>query len=146
MTGLMMNQLNLVARDVEASIAFYRRLGVEIPEPRIWRTASGPHHVDAEMPNGVHLEIDSIAMARVYNAGWRGTPSAGNVVIGFSLPSRQAVDERYADLIGAGYRGAQPPYDAFWGSRYAIIEDPDGNHVGLMSPMEASHRGKPPEL
>jgi uncharacterized glyoxalase superfamily protein PhnB len=26
--------------------------------------------------------------------------------------------------------------DTFWGARYAVIEDPDGNHVGLMSPID----------
>ncbi|MDA1073969.1 MAG: hypothetical protein O3A63_04305 [Proteobacteria bacterium] len=25
----------------------------------------------------------------------------------------------------------KPPYDTFWGSRYAIINDPDGNNVGV---------------
>ena len=30
----------------------------------------------------------------------------------------------------------QEPYDAFWGARYAIVEDPDGNAVGLMSPID----------
>ncbi|WP_342782045.1 VOC family protein [Trebonia kvetii] len=40
----------------------------------------------------------------------------------------------YADLVATGYRGQQPPYDAFWGARYAVIEDPDGNAAGIMSP------------
>ena len=56
------------------------------------------------------------------------------------LPDRQAVDDRYAELISAGYRGRQPPFDAFWGSRYAIVADPDGNDVGLMSPVEVCRR------
>ncbi len=41
---LVMKQLDLVVRDMEASIAFYRAAGVEIPESAIWRTASGAHH------------------------------------------------------------------------------------------------------
>jgi uncharacterized glyoxalase superfamily protein PhnB len=55
------------------------------------------------------------------------------------------VDEIYAGLTGAGYRGHQKPYDAFWGARYAIVEDPDGNAVGLMSPIEAEHKFWPPQ-
>ena len=66
--------------------------------------------------------------------------------MGFSLPSREAVDERYAELTSAGYRGRQPPVDAFWGARYAVIEDPDGNHVGLMSPKDPARRSAPPQL
>ena len=51
----------------------------------------------------------------------------------------------YADLTGAGYAGQQPPYDAFWGARYAVVEDPDGNPVGLMSPLDPAYRSAPPE-
>jgi uncharacterized glyoxalase superfamily protein PhnB len=65
------------------------------------------------------------------------------VVLGFSFPSREAVDERYADLVGAGYVGRQPPYDAFWGARYAVVQDPDGNDVGLMSPVDPTKRSVP---
>ncbi len=67
-------------------------------------------------------------------------------MIGFRLPTRDAVDETYADLIAHEHQGLQPPYDVFWGSRYAIVEDPDGNPVGLMSPADGDHRSAPPDL
>lgn len=136
--------LNLVVRDVEAAVAFYRCLGLEIPESTIWRTESGAHHVDVAMPNGLGLDLDSQQLAKSYNAGW--SPDGPRSVIGFSLPTREAVDERYAELTGAGYSGLQPPYDTFWGARYAIVEDPDGNHVGLMSPLDPARRSRPPAV
>jgi uncharacterized glyoxalase superfamily protein PhnB len=34
----------------------------------------------------------------------------------------------------------QPPYDAFWGARYAVVSDPDGNAVGIMSPIDPDRR------
>ena len=42
--------------------------------------------------------------------------------------------------------GASKPSDAFQGARYAIVEDPDGNPVGLMSPIDAElrHLAAPP--
>jgi uncharacterized glyoxalase superfamily protein PhnB len=58
--------------------------------------------------------------------------------------ARRAVDEVQADLTGAGYPGRHPPYHAFWGARYAIAEDPDGNPVRLMSPIDAGLRHWPP--
>ncbi len=131
--------LNLVVDDMDASLDFYRRLGVVDDE-----TASGGH-VQLRMPGGFSLELDTPDMARLWHAGWRADPASGNAVIGFALPSRQAVDERYAELTGAGYLGRQPPFDAFWGARYAIVADPDGNDIGLMSPMEESRRTWPPE-
>ena len=132
-----LDQINIVSGNPEASIAFYRRLGVEIAEDRIWRTASGIHHVTAvshETGSTLGLDIDSMAFAQRWNTGWQGQDGLrGKVVVGFSLPSRDAVDAVYADLTGAGHPGLQPPYDAVWGARYAVVEDPDGIAVGLMS-------------
>jgi catechol 2,3-dioxygenase-like lactoylglutathione lyase family enzyme len=137
--------LNLVVRDMNATLAFYRRLGLEIPDSGVWRTETGAHHVEVAMPNGLDLDFDSAELARSYNAGWQ--PDGGSrSVIGFSLPTREAVDARYTELTSAGYTGLQPPYDAFWGARYAIIQDPDGNHVGLMSPLDPSRRSDPPSV
>ena len=142
-----LNLVDLVVRDMEATLAFYRALGVEIPETAIWRTPSGAHHVDITMPGGLSVHFDSVALAKVYNRGWR-EPSAGGsrVVIGFRVVSREAVDETHDKLAGLGYRSAQPPYDAFWGARYAIVEDPDGNHVGLMSESDPARRSGGPAL
>lgn len=67
-------------------------------------------------------------------------------MIGFNLPSRTDVDTTYADLTGAGYAGLQAPYNAFWGSRYAVVDDPDGIAVGLMSPPCSQLRSAPPEI
>jgi catechol 2,3-dioxygenase-like lactoylglutathione lyase family enzyme len=145
---LVLDQLNLVVRDMEATLALYRRLGLHIPESAVWRTATGAHHVEVAMPNGVQLDFDSVALAKRYNDGWREPAAAGGgrSVIGFALPSRDAVDARYAELTGAGYTGRQPPYDAFWGARYAVVADPDGNDVGLMSPIDPARKSAPPAL
>ena len=40
--------------------------------------------------------------------------------------------------------GRQKPYDAFGEARYAIVEDPDGNQVALISPIDAELRHWPP--
>jgi catechol 2,3-dioxygenase-like lactoylglutathione lyase family enzyme len=137
-----LSQINLVVRDMDATLAFYRRLGVEIPEDSARR---GPHHTEVELPNGFLLEFDTAELAKAYNASSRG-PGGGGGVLGFSLPSREAVDERYAELTAAGYEGCNRPYDAFWGARYAIVADPDGNQIGLMSPVDPIRRSAPPDL
>lgn len=132
---------------MDATLAFYRQLGLSIPESTVWRTATGAHHAEVQMSNGVLLEFDSAQLAKSYNAGWREQPvGASRGVLGFSLASRPAVDEKYEALIAAGYLGSQPPYDTFWGARYAVVEDPDGNHVGLMSPLDPARRRPGPAL
>ena len=140
-----LNQVNIVSGDLDASIAFYRKLGVKIPDHRVWVTASGPHHAGAESTTA--LELDSATYAQVWNSGWAGRADlAGRVVVGFGVTSRQDVDRIYDEMTAAGYRGLQPPYDAFWGARYAMVEDPDGVAVGLMSPVTDAHRAPPPTV
>jgi catechol 2,3-dioxygenase-like lactoylglutathione lyase family enzyme len=142
-----LNQIDFVVRDMEASIAFYRALGVDIPESAIWRTPSGIHHVDLAMPGGTIVHFDSPALARAYDRGWREPEGRGSRnVVSFRVASREDVDRLHAKLTALGHRCAQPPYDAFWGSRYAIVEDPDGNHIGLMSPRDDAKRSAPPEI
>lgn len=149
MARAIFDQVNIVSRDPAASVAFYRRLGVEIPEARVWRTKTGIHHVTAlpAAEGAVDLDIDSAAFAQLWNTGWRGRSDlAGRVVIGFTLETREGVDVAYAEATGAGYKALQPPYDAFWGARYAMVEDPDGIAVGLMSPIDPMRKTAAPEV
>jgi catechol 2,3-dioxygenase-like lactoylglutathione lyase family enzyme len=145
-----LNQINLVCGDPDASIVFYRRLGVEIPDARVWRTPTGIHHVSAaeqSADQAIDFDLDSVAFAQCWNTGWKGrTDLRGRVVVGFSVPARTDVDDLYRDMIAAGYRGLDEPIDAFWGARYAIIEDPDGIAVGVMSPVSPDMKSPPPEV
>ena len=145
--GPVLDQLNLVVRDMARSIDFYRALGLDIPEDTVWRTDTGPHHVEIKMANGFELALDSEALAKVYNAGWRAFEGEGDRLV-MSLRVRDAdeVDAVYRTMVALGYGSSQPPYYTFWGSRYAIVVDPDGNQVGLMSPPDPTHRGSPPEI
>ena len=136
MQGPTPDQFNLVVTDMHASVDFYRRLGVNIPDTTPeWQN----HHRTATLSNGIDLDLDSSDFARYWDQGWRG----GMGVLGFRVESRERVDEIYLDLVEQGYRGQQPPYDAFWGARYAVIEDPDGNAVGIMSPSDPDRRSQP---
>lgn len=138
--GPVFDGFNLVVSDMEATLAFYRRLGLTIEDtlPEWAR-----HHRTTEVGEGLDLDFDSVEFARFWDQGWR-SPNGG--VLGFRVASREDVDAIYDDLTGAGYHGSQPPYDAFFGARYAVVEDPDGNAVGIMSPVEESRRTAPPSV
>jgi uncharacterized glyoxalase superfamily protein PhnB len=142
--------LNLVANDFDATLAFYRLLGVAITDDQVWRTATGPHHTTGvQIGNRVEVDIDSSALAHVYHAGYRessASPGAPTTVFGFQLPTRDAVDALHDKLVAAGHRSRQAPYDAFWGARYAIVADPDGRDIGFMSPSDPTRRGNDPDL
>ena len=130
------DQFNLVVSDMEATVAFYRRLGLTIPDTD---PAFQAHHRTAQVEGGIDLDFDSVEFARHWDQGWRGAMG----VLGFKVETRERVDEIYADLTAAGYKAQQPPYDTFWGARYAVLEDPDGNPVGVMSPIEPGRRSDP---
>ena len=137
-----LNQLNIIAKDFDATVKFYRRLGVNVPDSV--NSPDGVQHAEVPMPNGMSLELDNSALARIYNAAWRRAEGSSRALIGFSLPTREAVNRCYGELTAAGYEGRQPPYDAFWGARYAIVADPDGNDVVLMSPIDEKQKTWPP--
>jgi PhnB protein len=46
------------------------------------------------------------------------------------------VDTVYQRALAAGATAVSPPEDAFWGDRYAIIEDPAGHTWSLATPVE----------
>lgn len=137
-----LSQLNLVVTDMPASVAFYRRLGLVFHD----RHPLSAHHVEARMPNGCQLDLDSVAFAKKWDAGLRVGQGGGRVVLTFEVPTREVVDEVHADLVAAGHTSQQAPYDAFWGARFAIVEDPDGNPVGLMSPIDPKRTSAPPVM
>lgn len=134
-------QVNLVVGDVEASAAFYRLAGLDIDAgPGDWPAGTGGQHANALGDDSAHLDLDNAEFARLWgHPGLR----AGAPVVGVSLPTREAVDETYARLVAAGHEGRLEPYDAFVGARYAIVGDPDGHDVGLMSPRDQERRFTP---
>lgn len=136
-----LDQVNLVTGDLPASVRFYRMLGVEIPDTR---PGWNEHHRTAEFgaDEVVDFDIDSTG----FTAHWGSEAIASGPLLSFRFETREAVDRRYAELTGAGYRGLREPYDAFFGSRFAVVEDPGGVAVGLMSAPSEAHRSAPPDV
>jgi uncharacterized glyoxalase superfamily protein PhnB len=135
--------MNLIVRDMQESLAFYRRLGIDIPDGEVWRTHTGAHHAKTA-PGEMEAQFESLKLAHAYNAGFGA--ERRRVVVGVELESREAVDALWRALISESVQGLQPPYDAFWGARLAIVEDPDGNPVSLSSPVDPARRSPPPEI
>jgi uncharacterized glyoxalase superfamily protein PhnB len=128
------NMVDLTAADVIKTVEFYRRVGVEIPQEKIWEEEGAALHVEAPLADGVVLGINSKELTARYDAN----AGRGNFLI-FTVDTRDDVDAKYAELTSAGYTGHLAPFDAFWGARYAVVDDPDGNHVGIMSPSDRPH-------
>ncbi len=130
--------VHIFFRDMAATRDFYGRLGLELER--------GEHFARAMLPNGQSFEFGSAALSKGYDPGWREPSGASANALQFRLSSRQAVDDLYAELTGAGYHGALAPFDAYWGSRYAEVDDPNGNIVGLQSPRDPEKVSPPPQV
>ena len=61
-----LSQLNLVVRDMDATVAFYRRLGLPV------EAEAGAQHVAATLTNGLLIEWDTTAYRPQWDAGWAG--------------------------------------------------------------------------
>lgn len=130
--------VDIVAHDYDATLAFYRRLGAEVEDGLPGEIRHAHIHYD-----GVDVHIDNEHLAGIYNSSWRAGEQT-RVVLGWLVSTRDDVDATYADMKGAGYDTVQCPYDTFWGARYAIVADPDGQHVGIMSPSDEARKYWPP--
>ena len=130
--------VHIFFRDLAATTDFYGRLGLEL--------AGDEHFARAMLPNGQSFEFGSAQLSGAYDPGWREPSGASANALQFRLSSREAVDALFAELTLAGYHGHLAPIDAFWGARYAEVDDPNGNIVGLQSPQDPKRGGPPPRL
>lgn len=123
-----MDAFGLVVADMAAALAFYRRLGVDIPEG-----AEVEGHVEASV-GGLRMMFDTVEVVQSFSE-WEPPAGGHRIALAFLCESPDEVDAVYADMVGAGYTGHLAPFDAFWGQRYATLLDPDGNPVDLFAPL-----------
>ncbi len=129
-----LDAISIITADLAASLAFYRRLGLDIPDG-----AESAPHVEVTLPGGQRLLWDTEEVIASFDPDWKRPADGGErVALAFVCDSPQEVDALYAELTGAGYTGHLKPWDAVWGQRYAVVLDPDGCGVSLFAAADAS--------
>ena len=123
---LQLDAIGIVSSDLERSRAFYRLLGIEFAE--------GDDHIEATMPNGLRLMLDTEEVIISFRPDWR-RETGNQTALAFACGSPGEVDETYARIVEAGFTGEKEPWDAFWGYRYAQLRDPDGVPVDLFAAL-----------
>ncbi len=124
-----LNAIGIVASDMARSISFYQSLGFDVPN------TPDEGHVETSLPNGIRLMLDSEETILSFRPEW--TRETGNQVgLALECESPAEVDEIYARVTGAGFHGEKEPWDAFWGQRYAQLQDPDGVPVDLYAALD----------
>lgn len=123
-----LDMIGMVVKDMAQSLAFYRRLGLDVPAE-----ADGEPHVETTLPGGLRLAWDTEETIRSFDPEWTPPKGGDRMGMAFLCDSPAGVDRMYNELIALGYKGYKEPWDAFWGQRYAIILDPDGIGVQLFA-------------
>jgi catechol 2,3-dioxygenase-like lactoylglutathione lyase family enzyme len=123
-----LNAIGIVVSDTARSIHFYRLLGLDVPE------TPGEDHIDTFLPNGVRFMFDTEETVRSFRPEWK-RETGNQLGLAFECESPAEVDEVYARVTAAGFHGEKEPWDAFWGQRYAQLQDPDGVPADLYAAL-----------
>jgi uncharacterized glyoxalase superfamily protein PhnB len=119
--------ISIVVKNIKQSVAFYRLLGWQIPE-----VSPDENHVEITLENGLRFAWDDLEMMRSFD------PNASiqaHTIGAFLCSNPEEVDSKYNTLIAAGYHGHKAPWDAVWGQRYAMVQDPDGHGIDLFAAL-----------
>jgi uncharacterized glyoxalase superfamily protein PhnB len=111
-------------------VSFYRLLGLTFPDG-----AGTEGHLETELPGGTRLMLDTEELVRSFDPAFEPPTGTGRIGLAFLCERPADVDHVYDAICEAGYRSERPPFDAFWGQRYATVLDLDGNGVGLFAPI-----------
>lgn len=131
MTAPRLNAFSVVVADMAASLAFYRSVGLEIPP-----SADAEPHVGADLGGGITLMFDTVEIVRSMYPDWEAPGrSSHRMAMAFECASPAEVDRTHARLVAGGAPSEHEPFDAFWGQRYAVVLDPDGNPVDLYAAL-----------
>ena len=121
-----LDAIGIVSSDYARTRTFYGLLGIEFGE--------GDDHVEATMPNGLRLMLDTEDVIRSFAPDWNRA-TGNQLALAFACDSPTEVDEVYARVVAAGFHGEKEPWDAFWGYRYAQLRDPDGVPIDLFAAL-----------
>jgi uncharacterized glyoxalase superfamily protein PhnB len=122
-----LDMIGLTCKDILKSLNFYRQLGIAVADP-----AEGEDYVEATLETGLRISWNSIEMIKSIDPYWKD-PVGHRMGLAFLCDSPEDVNVKYGEIVALGYKGVKEPWDAFWGQRYAQVEDPDGNVVDLFA-------------
>jgi uncharacterized glyoxalase superfamily protein PhnB len=130
MTNPSLAVISIVTNDMAAAIAFYEACGLRL-------SGGGSTEQHSEFSGAaIKIMLDTRELITSIDPHWR-PPSGGHAMaLAFDCGTPDEVDAAFDRMVAAGAGIAKKPWDAFWGQRYAIITDPDGNPVDLFAPSE----------
>ena len=126
-----LDMIGIVVADMPRALAFYRELGLEFADD-----ADEQPHVEMTLPGGLRIGFSTIETVRSFDPDWVAPTGSSQIHLAFGCDTPDHVDAVYERLVSLGSAGSREPWDAVWGQRYAVLDDPDGNGVDLFCPLE----------
>ncbi|MCA9537704.1 MAG: VOC family protein [Myxococcales bacterium] len=122
-----LDMLGITTDNLLESLRFYRLLGIDVP------CAQGDEpYVECALPGGLRLSWNAVEMVRKLDPSWQ-PPAGHRLGMAFLVDSPAEVDATWKAVTDEGFKSHRDPWDAFWGQRYAVVVDPDGNLVDLFA-------------
>jgi lactoylglutathione lyase len=119
--------VNLYTRDIDAGLCFYRDL-LGFTETFRAPAEGTPEHVELEL-NGFTVGLGTVEAARRVHDIEAAPGSPAMVLVVWT----DDVDGACESLAAAGVPVLQPPHDTGNNNRNALLRDPDGNLVEIVS-------------
>jgi catechol 2,3-dioxygenase-like lactoylglutathione lyase family enzyme len=124
--------IGLIVQDMQKSLEFYRRLGLDIPDG-----SEKQSHVEIKMGSGLTFFLDSKPTR--WDPGLGEQPDREQIeaseryrsILEFYLKERAILEAKYTELTDLGYQGFRAPYETSFGMYFAMVRDPDGNTILL---------------
>src|SRR5262245_46983881 len=109
--ALELYMLGVIVQDMPAALAFYRRLGLAIPDG-----SETQSHVEIKMGSGMTFFLDSKPKRwdprfEAQSGPQQSAPGDRyTVILEFYLQEQAALEAKYAEMVGYGYEGFREPY------------------------------------
>ena len=127
--GMKIDAVEVTSTHLQKTAEFYELLGFRFPAFK-----ADEDHLEPINPQGsARLMIDSQSMVKNLLGADPQPSNHSSFALYYDTPAE--VDRVTAEVKKAGFTVVTEPWDAFWGQRYAIVQDPDGYKVDLFSPQ-----------
>ena len=121
--------ISIVTKDMPAAVAFYQSCGLQL-------SSGGPAEQHSEFSGaGVTVMLDTREVIRQMDPNWQPPTGGHAMALAFDCGTPAEVDATFHRMVAAGAPAGKQPWDAFWGQRYAVVKDPDGNPVDLFAAL-----------
>lgn len=126
---IIVDAVAVVSSDFRRTVEFYQILGFEFEEFKL-----EDQHIEAiRKDGGARLMIDKVELAENL---WGEVPQPANhSTFAVKYNTVEGLDKVAMNLDQAGFKVVKHPWNASWGQRYCVVQDPDGYKIDLFTDL-----------